>query len=652
METIKVNMTPCKDVQTIHASQNDGEARQWEFELHNNGDVIDSSEVTDQMVFKAYKGGTEQLLPENTSTPTTSPFLGDIRYPQGLLTDQEFTYRQSPTESDGLAKIQTIYGNTLKWNQLVQNGNFADLSSWLFTDYATSVSDNTLALTSSTTSQTANARQLGVNIPNGHKFIVLCDVKVSQPTFRIILRDSSSISNNFTDTLPLNTWKKYGKIEVTTLDVDRIYIYPNRDGVSGATCELKNVMVIDLTAMFGSTKAEEIYAMERAQSGSGIAYFHSLYSLPYYQYDSGSLLPFRGEGLKTVGKNLLEFDDNWESKTNNGVTVTNNHDGTITLNGTATSGTIAIANFADVSRWTSTQNDEKKHIPNGNIKALGFAYGIRYQLVMSNVSGNSELVTKQLSSTDNTFTITNEYQYNWVRLYISSGSSFNNTVISPMIIFEGEDETFEPYTSSTLSLPISTYFPNGMNGVNDVHDELRNDGTTLKMNMVDLGSLNWTYVSANGGWFRAPMPSDAIGKIEGGRANNICPRYTTFVGSFPVFVTMDKTILVSSSNISSSNLIALKDTSYTDATSLKNSLQNVPLCYELATPTETSFTTASLVTENAEIPLSNNDGILIGKCTEQLSENPGFIDAKIKLSDADGACYSNKLQLHIERSPQ
>ena len=89
MEKIKVNMSPNPlDVQTIHASQNDGEARQWEFELHNNGELIDTSDVKEQLVFKAYKGGTEQLLPENGSTPTTSPFLGDIRYPQGLLADQ------------------------------------------------------------------------------------------------------------------------------------------------------------------------------------------------------------------------------------------------------------------------------------------------------------------------------------------------------------------------------------------------------------------------------------------------------------------------------------------------------------------------------------------------------------------------------------
>ena len=61
--------------------------------------------------------------------------------------------------------------------------------------------------------------------------------------------------------------------------------------------------------------------------------------------------------------------------------------------------------------------------------------------------------------------------------------------------------------------------------------------------------------------------------------------------------------------------------------------------------------TTSLVTENAEIPLSNNDGVLIGKCTQQLSAEPGFHDAKIKLSDGDGDVYSNKLQLHVERKP-
>ena len=79
-----------------------------------------------RLFFNIEAGGTEQLLPENTSTPTTTPILADIQYPDGLRTDQYFTYRETPTTVSNKARIKTIKGNTLVWNQLVQNGNFAD----------------------------------------------------------------------------------------------------------------------------------------------------------------------------------------------------------------------------------------------------------------------------------------------------------------------------------------------------------------------------------------------------------------------------------------------------------------------------------------------------------------------------------------------
>ena len=76
------------------------------------------------------------------------------------------------------------------------------------------------------------------------------------------------------------------------------------------------------------------------------------------------------------------------------------------------------------------------------------------------------------------------------------------------------------------------------------------------------------------------------------------------------------------------------------------------LYYELAIPTETSFTTASLVTENGEVALANENGVLVGKCNSDVSADAGFIEGKIKLSDEDGDVYSNKIQIHVERSPQ
>ena len=121
METVRVNMTPNNEVKTIHCSQNDGNTRKWGFELYKEDGIIDGSSIKEQMLFNAYKGGTEQILPENTSTPTTSPIFADIQYKDALRSEQEFLYRESPATEDGQARITKIKGNTIKFNQLVKS---------------------------------------------------------------------------------------------------------------------------------------------------------------------------------------------------------------------------------------------------------------------------------------------------------------------------------------------------------------------------------------------------------------------------------------------------------------------------------------------------------------------------------------------------
>ena len=100
--------------------------------------------------------------------------------------------------------------------------------------------------------------------------------------------------------------------------------------------------------------------------------------------------------------------------------------------------------------------------------------------------------------------------------------------------------------------------------------------------------------------------------------------------------------------------VNIKNTSMTTVDQFKAWLQANPVTiyYELKTPTETSFTTASLVTENGEVALANENGVLVGKCNSDVSADAGFIEGKIKLSDKDGDVYSNKIQIHVERSPQ
>lgn len=575
MEKIKVNMTPCEDVQTIHASQNDGEARQWEFELHNNGELIDTSDVKEQLVFKAYKGGTEQLLPENGSTPTTSPFKGDIRYPQGLLTDQEFTYRQSPTEEDGLAKITDIKGNTIVWNQLHQNQNGK-----------------------SETAQYSYMLNVGSNfrVPSGHKLLVF----FTQPTgCEVYATGRAGITVTYQLFPPVTTPTVRSFTGITTSILEGALMNGTvclNTAVSSAV-QLTNCMVFDLTLMGLDITADQ---------------FRALFSLPYYQYDSGSLLSFNGNGIKTVGKNLLDA--------NIGIP----YGGGSGMRWYESQGFMLMANKTYTFSASNTNG--------ASVAVYIIDHATRTTLA------SSTLVTTY-TPTQNVIVYLQAYRGSG----IPSGTEFQ-------LEFGTSATEYEPYTSSTLSLPISTYFPNGMDGVGDAYDELSNSGYVKRMTRVTFdGSESWYQGNPSQRFYLEGAITDfKNGSV--GIANNGWEVTTNGTDAISGNNKILFQIIGSTYRVNAyANTLGLAN-----AQAFKTYLASNPITvsYELATPTETSFTTASLVTENGEVALANENGVLTGKCNSDVSADAGFIEGKIKLSDADGECYSNKIQLHIERSPQ
>ena len=68
-----------------------------------NPNISFLDEIIDKLItwvdLPVWKGGTEQLLPENDDEPETSPILCDIDYPDQEREDQYFIYRESPTDS-------------------------------------------------------------------------------------------------------------------------------------------------------------------------------------------------------------------------------------------------------------------------------------------------------------------------------------------------------------------------------------------------------------------------------------------------------------------------------------------------------------------------------------------------------------------------
>lgn len=598
METIKVNMNPNPlDVQTIHASQNDGEARQWGFELHNNGDVIDASEISDQLVFKAYKGGTEQILPENGSVPTTSPIIADIKYPHGELTDQEFLYRESPTEEDGLAKITDIKGNTLVWNQLSKANTELRSSSGM----TLQVVNGLLTISGTPTANFIQVRMsFGTDtVPQGHK--VLLKGRSANFYFRI-----------------------QGNTSATTINDNVIF-------TAGSGIYSDVVLMgtgLDTTANYSESFYPQIFDLTQMglDSITNPTEFTSLFPLPYYDYNVGSLLSFNGTGLKTGGENLIDFSTlqigkNWFK---------------------SPAVDRAIIEFAvEENKEYTISFDYSSNVSNA---VIVYRTGWNTGQISNSDIGTAKECTFTPPSTCKVVCIQFNARVNGFVLSSSDFYGFWNCALTDTI--------------STTTLPISTYFPTGMKDVPDytnggkIHDELSSSRADTRVGSVDLGTLDWTLSSSSLHIFR--------GKLTGTNAKipNASDLPNALLANYqpeaynPISANDNGYFALGYRSADDVDVLVIIDNNYSTQESFISHVSGQYLFYELATPTETPFTTASLVTENAEIPLSNDDGTLIGKCTEQLSENPGFIDAKIKLSDADGECYSNKLQLHVERSPQ
>ena len=157
--------------------------------------------------------------------------------------------------------------------------------------------------------------------------------------------------------------------------------------------------------------------------------------------------------LGTECKNLLPV--NCEPVTKNGVSLTPNDDGSITINGTSTSSTFTIvyANLRTGAVGTSNQYDYYQLLPPGEYIISGSgATNVGCQVVAMTSDDPTTVTT--LASTrdaDMSFTVAPEHIYTWARLALSNSVSqtYDNITVYPMIRrAEVTDGTYEPYKPS------------------------------------------------------------------------------------------------------------------------------------------------------------------------------------------------------------
>lgn len=228
-----------------------------------------------------------------------------------LTTDKTlFLTRQTlnPTGFSGYVR-EKLVGASYAWNQLVQNGNFADSSGWSATNGVLTASGNVGTLTRNTA--TGNCFILrAVEKVTGHKYAFTITLKNNVGTNTILFRwyKNGTSGDQYMLVAATELTNSYttftGIISSDATSTTGALIIYNTTTTNGNAIDIKEVQLVDLTLAFGSTIADYLYSLT---NNGGITKLRDM-GCPidkYTPYGYG-LYSVKTSGKKIVGKNLCE----------------------------------------------------------------------------------------------------------------------------------------------------------------------------------------------------------------------------------------------------------------------------------------------------------------------------------------------------------
>lgn len=303
-------------------------------------------------------------------------------------------------------------------------------------------------------------------------------------------------------------------------------------------------------------------------------------------------------GLSKKCDNLISYPFYSGSPTRNGVTFTDNKNGTITINGTATSSfSYTFMSNKTIAAGTYTMSVDGG-VPNG--VAIYFR---------SNTSGVDNYQVISDSVAKKTFTLANDYHN--LQMWINPETVFDNCTLKLMLNTGSTAKPFEPYfeglghakvtaiksvgtKESIFPIPAKVQDLDGYGwGVNKNcynYVTWRPDDTMTfnkRIGKVDLGSLNWKYgkpfvTAGPDGFYVIDSIKDAKHPNSDTLPNILTEPYSAQTASDLSHEVVNKGINLFTH--SGSNKLVAIDPNYTDLASFKAAMQGVVLYYELDTP--------------------------------------------------------------------
>lgn len=226
-------------------------------------------------------------LPNNTEEDIKAKYL--IQSSSSDAVSEEFVTRTT-TEDATVATIQKIYGNTIKWNQLIQNGNFETTTGWAGNKGTIAVSNNVLTFTASSPNSNCTVYRADASIVSGHKYLFSFYVTCSKA---ITVRGSVGSDNGENQSITASTRTHYSKIITSTADSTYAYCYLNRNSAlsNNDAVLVENVNLFDLTAIYGSGNEPTV------------SEFEAQYPAEYYPYTLPTLLSNSATSIQSKDSN-------------------------------------------------------------------------------------------------------------------------------------------------------------------------------------------------------------------------------------------------------------------------------------------------------------------------------------------------------------
>lgn len=321
-----------------------------------------------------------------------------------------------------------LVGGTVAWNQLVQNGNFSTESNWSASNATKSISSGICTFTATAQNGnicTYNPSRIFPSTVNNHKYFALAEVKLTTATTDVVLRLNGGYRE--VKTASNTNWQTLATV-YNLANSDNGYVQIIDKRTSGwDSVQVKTIMVIDLTQMFGTTIADYIYTLEQGQAGAGVAFFRKYFPKPYYPYDAGTIKSVEGVSAhKTVGFNA------WDEEWRNGYF---NQWGTF---------------YSNASYMAS-----KNYIPVVPNTTYNFHVGSKSAGRLCFYDLNKECITTQVytsAATDFTFTTPNNCYFMQFDMAGAYGATYKNDICIN-ISWDGErDGEYEPYEKHSYAL--------------------------------------------------------------------------------------------------------------------------------------------------------------------------------------------------------